>query len=75
MISHSLYADDVLFMGEWFVVNTKNLSRILKCFQMASGLKVNFHKSVLIGLGTSTTEEDLMVDILRCKKGKTPFCI
>nr|GEW76430.1 putative RNA-directed DNA polymerase, eukaryota, reverse transcriptase zinc-binding domain protein [Tanacetum cinerariifolium] len=38
---------------EWSLSNTKNLSRILTCFHLAFGLKVNFNKSKLLGIGVS----------------------
>ncbi|KAL4579147.1 hypothetical protein LXL04_015284 [Taraxacum kok-saghyz] len=44
-LSHLMYADDVTFIGEWSDVNLVNLNRILCCFHMASGLKVNLGKS------------------------------
>ncbi|GJX30644.1 putative RNA-directed DNA polymerase [Tanacetum coccineum] len=55
-ISHLQFADDALIMGEWSRSNAKNLSRILTCFHLASGLKVNFNKSKLYGIGTSNVE-------------------
>ena len=51
LISHLLYADDALFVGEWSKHSIKNLARILRCFHVASGLKVNFNKSKVLGVG------------------------
>ncbi|KAK1416690.1 hypothetical protein QVD17_25805 [Tagetes erecta] len=73
VITHCMYADDTLFLGDWSVQNGKNLARILKCFHMASGLKINFFKSSMIGIGTTAVEEDLMINVLQCKRGKLPF--
>nr|GEX70510.1 reverse transcriptase domain, reverse transcriptase zinc-binding domain protein [Tanacetum cinerariifolium] len=39
-VSHLQSADDALIIGEWSRTNIKNLSRILTCFDLASGLKV-----------------------------------
>ncbi|GJW80372.1 RNA-directed DNA polymerase, eukaryota [Tanacetum coccineum] len=39
------YADDARFFGEWSRLNAKNLISILKCFELALGLKINFSKS------------------------------
>ncbi|GJS28161.1 RNA-directed DNA polymerase, eukaryota [Tanacetum coccineum] len=50
-ISHLQYADDALILEEWSLTNAKNLSMILTCFHLASGLKVNFNKSKLYGIG------------------------
>lgn len=36
-LSHLMCMDDAMFIGEWFEVN---LNRILRCFFLASGLKV-----------------------------------
>ncbi|GJY40280.1 arginine repressor C-terminal-like domain-containing protein [Tanacetum coccineum] len=45
-ISLLQYADDALFFGEWSRLNAKNLILILKCFENASGLKINLSKRV-----------------------------
>ncbi|GJW00157.1 putative RNA-directed DNA polymerase, eukaryota, reverse transcriptase zinc-binding domain protein [Tanacetum coccineum] len=50
-ISHLQFADDALIVGYWSLPNAKNLSIILTCFHLASGLKVNFSKSKLFGIG------------------------
>ena len=43
-------------MGEWSLLNAMNLSRILTCFHLASGLKVNYNKSKLYGIGVNLLE-------------------
>ena len=43
-LSHLFYADDVVFVGEWSDSNLANLIKILKCFHLASELKINIHK-------------------------------
>ena len=50
VISHLFYADDALFIGEWSEDNIKNLARVLRCFHVSSGLKVNFNKSRVFGI-------------------------
>lgn len=49
-----------------------NLTRILYCFQRAAGLKVNFEKSGLLGIGTSQVPIEVMAMILGCKAIKLP---
>ncbi|GKC46175.1 putative RNA-directed DNA polymerase, eukaryota, reverse transcriptase zinc-binding domain protein [Tanacetum coccineum] len=44
-ISHLQFVDDAIFIGQWSFPITRNLSRLLTCFHVASGLKVNFNKS------------------------------
>lgn len=50
-ICHLFYADDALFVGEWSRENIRNLVRILRCFSVSSGLKVNFHNMGYLALG------------------------
>lgn len=56
LISHLFYANNALFLGEWCKDNIKNLSRILRCFHVSSGLKVNFWKSWVFGIGANWQE-------------------
>ncbi|XP_076892373.1 uncharacterized protein LOC143544101 [Bidens hawaiensis] len=72
-ISHLLYADDVVFLGEWSVTNAMNLQRILRCFHLASGLKANLEKCSVYGVGVGESEIENMASILHCKPGKFPF--
>ena len=72
-ISHMFYADDAMFMGEWSKLNFNNLARILRCFHVVSGLRVNFHKSKVFGIGVSGTKIDNYARILGCEKGSLPF--
>nr|KAJ0222743.1 hypothetical protein LSAT_V11C200067800 [Lactuca sativa] len=69
LISHLSYADDAIFVGEWCSESTKNLSRILKCFHISSGLKVSFLKSRLFGKGVSSQEIQRMARVLGCLEG------
>ncbi|KAJ9547609.1 hypothetical protein OSB04_020152 [Centaurea solstitialis] len=48
------YADDTIFIGEWDWENAKMLIRILKCFEIFSGLKINMHKSSISGVVAKT---------------------
>ncbi|KAJ0941986.1 putative RNA-directed DNA polymerase [Helianthus annuus] len=73
ILSHFLYADDAIFLGEWSETNVRNISRIMRCFYLASGLKVNLSKSSLFGVGIDTEEVMLMANILRCRTGSFPF--
>ncbi|GJW72625.1 putative RNA-directed DNA polymerase [Tanacetum coccineum] len=73
-ISHLQFADDALIMGEWSFTNAKNLSRILTCFQLAYGLKVNFNKSKLYGVGVSNSELNSLAATIGCLASQFP-CI
>nr|KYP32372.1 hypothetical protein KK1_046969 [Cajanus cajan] len=44
-VSISQYADDAIFFGEASLENVVAIKSILRCFELVSGLKVNFVKS------------------------------
>ncbi|KAJ0561825.1 putative RNA-directed DNA polymerase [Helianthus annuus] len=73
VLSHFMYADDVIFIGEWSSRNALNLNRILRCFYLVSGLRVNLSKSSIYGVGVDEGEVHAMASILRCKIGSFPF--
>ena len=54
-ISHLIYTDDVVLLSPWSLDNAYYLVRILRCFYMDFGLKINLHKSKLIGVGVSSS--------------------
>lgn len=51
-VSHLLYADDTIFIGKESSSNIIAIRRILKNFELLSGLKVNFQKCNLMGVNT-----------------------
>ncbi|KAJ0527046.1 putative RNA-directed DNA polymerase [Helianthus annuus] len=71
-LSHLFYADDVIFIGEWSEENIKNLNRILRCFNLCSGLKVNLNKSCVYGVGVEEEENQNMANLIHCKAGMFP---
>jgi len=67
------YADDTLFLCEASFKSVCNLKVILHCFELASGLKVNFSKSRIGGVGVDHTVIQQYAAILNCEVMKTPF--
>ncbi|GJY76043.1 RNA-directed DNA polymerase, eukaryota [Tanacetum coccineum] len=53
-VSHLQFVDDALILGDWSKPNNENLSRILTCFHLTSGFKVNFSKSSSLPLAPKT---------------------
>ncbi|KAK3217730.1 hypothetical protein Dsin_011700 [Dipteronia sinensis] len=47
-ISHLQFADDTILFLEPREEFMSNAKRILRCFELASGLKINFHKSCVV---------------------------
>ncbi|GAU42662.1 hypothetical protein TSUD_398680 [Trifolium subterraneum] len=52
-ISHLQFADDTLLLGVKSWANICALRGILVLFELVSGLKVNFHKSMLVGVNVA----------------------
>ncbi|GJY85319.1 RNA-directed DNA polymerase, eukaryota [Tanacetum coccineum] len=73
MISHLFYADDAVFVGKWDISNIKVIVNVLKCFFMASGLKINLHKSKLMGIGVSKEDIDSAAQMVECSTFSPPF--
>jgi hypothetical protein len=72
-ITHLQYADDTLCVGEASVDNLWTLKSILRGFELASGLKVNFLKSCLYGINVENSFLDLASTFLNCIRGDLPF--
>ncbi|MFS7958360.1 putative RNA-directed DNA polymerase [Helianthus anomalus] len=73
VLTHLLYADDCVLMGEWARNNVKNVVLLLRCFYLCSGLKINMSKSSIFGIGVENGDVEAMASILKCKVGETPF--
>ncbi|GJX68159.1 hypothetical protein Tco_0303886, partial [Tanacetum coccineum] len=64
LMSHLMYADDVIFMGDWSFQNVNNLIGILRCFFLTPGLKINVQKSKLLGVRVDHEESSELASIL-----------
>ncbi|KAJ0454037.1 putative RNA-directed DNA polymerase [Helianthus annuus] len=73
VVSHLFYADDAVIMGEWSRENVLNVVRILRCFHICSGLKINLSKSNLFGVGSQQVEVEEMADVVGCRADAFPF--
>ncbi|MCH80013.1 LINE-1 reverse transcriptase like, partial [Trifolium medium] len=67
------YADDTLCIGEATVENLWVLKAVLRGFEMASGLKVNFWKSCVMGVNVHSDFMEMASDFLNCRIGRVPF--
>ncbi|GKC22928.1 RNA-directed DNA polymerase, eukaryota [Tanacetum coccineum] len=73
VVSHFLYANDAIFLGEWSNTNINNIVLLSRCFFLASGLKINLSKCKLMGVGVSTTKAQQMASIIGCEATTLPF--
>nr|GFB89690.1 RNA-directed DNA polymerase, eukaryota [Tanacetum cinerariifolium] len=73
VISHLFYADDAIFIGEWSDSNLDNIVKILKCFFLASGLKINIQKSQVWGVGVPRNIVNHVASLIGCAVMHNPF--
>jgi len=73
VVSHLQYADDTLCIGEPTVDNLWLLKAVLRGFEMASGLKVNYHKSSLIGVNVQRDFMEAACKFLHYREGVVPL--
>ena len=67
------YTDDTFFFYKANFKSMFNVKVILNCFEMTFGLKVNFLKSRIGGVGIDQTAILCFTSILICDVMKTPF--
>jgi len=72
-LSHLHFADDTLILGEKSWLNVRTISVVLLLFDEVSGLKVNFHKSLLTGVNIPLSWLSEAASILNCRTGTIPF--
>ncbi|GJX65365.1 RNA-directed DNA polymerase, eukaryota [Tanacetum coccineum] len=72
-LSHLFYADDVIFMGQWSESNINTIIQALDCFYKASGLRMNLHKSKLMGIAVKDEVVSRAAIKMGCSTLKTPF--
>ncbi|GKB41918.1 RNA-directed DNA polymerase, eukaryota, reverse transcriptase zinc-binding domain protein [Tanacetum coccineum] len=70
-LSHLFYADDVVFIGEWSESNIRTIVHVLKCFFLASGLKINLHKRKLMGIGVNSQIVSNGANTIGCSRGNS----
>ncbi|XP_028087472.1 uncharacterized protein LOC114288189 [Camellia sinensis] len=59
--------DDSLLFCEAEFSEVLTLKRILRCFEVVSGLKINYHKSVICGVGIPGNTLEEFAHLLNCK--------
>lgn len=72
-ISHLQFADDTIIFCEAKLEVVMVVKRILRCFELVSGLKINFHKSSICGIGVPESELEEFASRLHCKYRKLPL--
>jgi hypothetical protein len=72
-LTHLQYADDTILFMEVDDESIINLKFLLYCFEWMSGLRINYHKSEVFGLGVDEQEQSRIASMLNCQKGHLPI--
>jgi len=67
------FADDTLFMCEDSFSNIFAIKAILRCYEILFGLKVNFHKSKLVGISVDSYALSTYAKTLNCNTMRLAF--
>ncbi|XP_058765063.1 uncharacterized mitochondrial protein AtMg01250-like [Vicia villosa] len=67
------FADDTILFGDGSWSNLWTLKALLKGFKMASGLRINLHKSKLYAVCSSAYKVEASATFLGCKIDRLPF--
>jgi hypothetical protein len=73
VVSHLQFADDTLLLGVKRWANVRALRAVLVLFETMSGLKVNFNKSMLVGVNIHDSWFGEAAFVLRYRVGNVPF--
>nr|GEV66329.1 hypothetical protein [Tanacetum cinerariifolium] len=66
LVNDSPTSEFCFHKGEWDASNINTIVKVLKCFFMAFGLKINIQKSKLMGLGVHLDEVDSKARLIGC---------
>jgi len=73
VLSHLQFASDTLLLGAKSWANVRSLRATFLIFEAMFGLKVNFNKSMFVGINISESWICEAASVLRCNVGKVPF--
>lgn len=72
-LSVVVYFCIVVLLTNWDQMSAMHIIRILRCFFLASGLKINLLKSKLYGVGFTTDQVSSIAFSMRCALGALRF--
>ena len=72
-LSHLQFVDDTLIIGQKSWLNVRSIRAVLLILEQMSGLKVNFHKSMLTGINVSESWLSEAARVLHCRVGAFLF--
>ena len=72
MVSHLQFVNDTLIFYESIMEQILNVKRVLRCFQIMSGLNINFFKSCIFGINMENHTVREWADKICCKVNVLP---
>ena len=66
-ITYLQFADDTVIFSKANLDKITSIKRILRCFEILLGLKINFRKSIVSGVGLETDHVKEFAIVFRCK--------
>jgi hypothetical protein len=72
-VTHLQYADDTILLIENDEESTLTVKLILYCFEAMSGLKINYQKSEVFGVGVEQVDLARVAMMLNCEVGSFPM--
>ena len=72
-VTHLQFANDTLILGTKSWANVRAMRAVLVLFEAMSDLKVNFNKSMLVGVNVSDSWLNEAASVLRCRVGNVSF--
>lgn len=72
-VTHLQYADDVTIFIENEEGSIRGVKRVLQCFELLSGLKINYQKSCLYSINEDADRFQSWASILGCSAEYGPF--
>lgn len=72
-LSHLEFVSDIVIFLEEMKHSCRGIKVILTIFEILSGLKINFHKSLLYTSRTDEFRASALTDLIGCKRRKWPL--
>ncbi|XP_028091229.1 uncharacterized protein LOC114291579 [Camellia sinensis] len=73
ILSHLQFADDSIIFSKADWDQMVLIKRILRCFEVLSGLRINYHKSVVYGIGVDDALLLSFAKLLNCQVHSLPL--